>query len=77
MKCNVGGWDRMLRIVIGIVILGLGYAYNSYWGLLGLLPILTGLIRWCPAYLPFKFSTYKGGSCGSSGPSCCCGGPKK
>jgi hypothetical protein len=75
MKCNVGGWDRFLRIIVGMVILAIGYAYNSYWGLIGLLPVLTGLTRWCPAYLPFKFSTCKGGSC-DSGPSCCCGSKK-
>jgi len=77
MKCNVGGIDRIARFVVGIVILIAGYMYNSYWGLIGILPILTASIRWCPAYIPFKISTCKEGSCGTSGPKCCCGGSKK
>lgn len=77
MKFNVGGWDRFLRIVLGIVILALGYAYDTYWGLLGLVLVITGLLRFCPIYIPFKFSTHKGGSCCSSGSSCCCGGGSK
>lgn len=59
MKCNVGQTDRLLRIIIGLVILVLGYIYSSWWGLIGLIPLLTGLFRWCPAYLPCKISTDK------------------
>ena len=72
MKYNVGGWDRLFRFVVGAGILIMGYVYNSYWGLIGLLPIFTGLIRWCPLYVPFKKSTYIEGSCGKTGSSCCC-----
>jgi|WetSurMetagenome_2_1015567.scaffolds.fasta_scaffold847629_2 hypothetical protein len=74
MKCNIGSIDRLFRIVVGVVILGAGYYYGSYWGLIGLLPILTAIIRWCPAYVPLKIST-----CGKdgSGCSCCCGSKKK
>lgn len=57
MMKNVGGMDRVLRLVAGIVILGLGYYYQSWWGLLGVLGIGTAFIRWCPAYLPFGIST--------------------
>lgn len=57
MKANVGNIDRALRLIIGIVILGLGYHNRSWWGLVGLLPLLTAAIRFCPAYLPFGFST--------------------
>ena len=57
MKPNVGGIDRIFRIVLGIVILVAGWYYKSWWGLLGLIPLLTGLIRWCPLYYPFKAST--------------------
>ena len=59
MKCNVGQTDRLLRIIIGLAILVLGYIYSSWWGLIGLIPLLTGLFRWCPAYLPCKISTDK------------------
>ena len=51
---NVGGIDRILRIAVGLIlILGtpqlLGYI-GSNWAWLGLLPLLTGLLRTCPAY---------------------------
>ena len=59
MKCNVGQTDRLLRIIIGLVILVLGYIYSSWWGLIGLIPLLTGLFRWCPTYLLCKISPDK------------------
>jgi len=57
MNPNVGSLDRTIRIVVGIVILALGLIYKSWWGLLGLLPLLTGVLRCCPGYLPFHIST--------------------
>jgi len=59
MKCNVGKTDRMLRIGAGIVIVAAGVALHSWWGAIGIVPILTGLIRWCPAYIPLGISTDK------------------
>ncbi len=59
MKCNVGGADRMLRIVLGVVIIFAGFYYQSWWGAVGLIPLLTGVVRICPAYLPFGISTCK------------------
>lgn len=57
MKPNVGGIDRTLRIIVGLALLGAGYYYKNWWGLIGLVPILTALVRFCPAYLPFGLST--------------------
>ncbi len=57
MKPNVGGIDRTLRIVLGLALLGAGYYYKNWWGLIGLVPILTALVRFCPVYLPFGLST--------------------
>ncbi len=57
MKCNVGGTDRMIRIVAGVIIILLGFYFQSWWGVVGIVPILTGALRWCPAYIPFGFST--------------------
>jgi len=57
MQCNVGGADRIVRFVVGIGIIVLGVVYQSWWGALGIIPIITGAIRWCPGYLPFGFST--------------------
>ena len=57
MKANVGSIDRGLRIVAGLVILGAGYYYHNWWGLVGLLPLLTGIVRFSPVYLPLSLST--------------------
>lgn len=51
MSLNVGSTDRILRILVGLAILSLVFVGpQTYWGLLGLVPLLTGLIRYCPAY---------------------------
>ena len=57
MTINVGTIDRIIRIVAGLAILAAGYYFKSWWGLIGCLPILTGTIRFCPAYLPFGLNT--------------------
>jgi len=57
MKPNIGTVDRIVRLVVGLGILGAGYYFKNWWGLLGLIPILTATVRICPAYLPFGFST--------------------
>ena len=59
MKKNMGKMDKTLRILVGVIILLIGYLNNSWWGLIGLIPILTGLVSFCPAYLPFNISTGK------------------
>jgi len=59
MKCNVGKVDRAIRIIIGLAIIVLGIVFQSWLGLIGIIPLLTGLIRWCPLYIPFKISTDK------------------
>jgi hypothetical protein len=57
MKANIGRIDRIIRIIAGLAILGAGYYFKSWWGLVGLGPILTAVIRVCPAYIPFGLST--------------------
>lgn len=59
MKCNVGSIDRLLRIILGLLIAILGVVFNSWWGLAGIVPLATGLFRFCPLYVPFKLSTDK------------------
>lgn len=54
---NIGPTDRILRIVIGIAAVGLGVAFGSWWGALGLIPIITAIIGWCPIYAPLHIST--------------------
>lgn len=57
MKANVGGTDKIMRLLIGLSTLGMGGIFESWWGVVGIIPIATSLLRWCPAYLPFGFST--------------------
>lgn len=57
MKHNVGGTDRVLRIIAGLVIVAAGFYFQSWWGALGLIPLLTGSISWCPVYLLFGISS--------------------
>jgi hypothetical protein len=60
MKSNVGGIDRGLRIVVGLALVGAAVTGAlGPWAYLGVVPILTGAIGWCPAYLPFGLSTCK------------------
>ncbi len=54
---NVGDMDRMLRIFAGLAIIGWGLAASSWFGLIGFVPLFTGITAYCPAYLPFKIST--------------------
>lgn len=61
MKPNVGTLDRAVRILAGIGIIAYGIIHQTWLGAIGVIPLLTGLIRWCPAYLPFGLST-----CGKS-----------
>ncbi|AZV94566.1 DUF2892 domain-containing protein [Kerstersia gyiorum] len=58
MKSNVGGMDRVLRVVIGLVLIVLAAAgVIGWWGWLGVLPLLTGLARYCPLYRLLGLST--------------------
>ena len=62
MNKNVGGIDRTLRIIAGIIILSLFFVLedsNRWWALAGLVPLLTGFINWCPAYSLFGIRTCK------------------
>ncbi|MBB4843305.1 hypothetical protein HNP55_001824 [Paucibacter oligotrophus] len=57
-KTNVGSLDRGVRIVAGIALLALAASgHIGAWGWLGIVPLLTGVFRFCPAYLPFGLST--------------------
>ncbi|HSP86354.1 MAG TPA: DUF2892 domain-containing protein [Psychrobacter sp.] len=59
MKMNVGSTERLLRIIAGVVIIGLGMYYGSWWGVIGLVPLLTGLFRFCPLYSMLGMNTCK------------------
>jgi hypothetical protein len=58
MKFNVGGFDRILRILVGLVLIGLTVTGTvGPWGWIGVVPLLTGLFRVCPAYSIFGVNT--------------------
>lgn len=59
MNCNVGTPDKILRIIIGLAIGGLGIYFQSWWGLIGLIPILTAIFGFCPLYSIIKVNTCK------------------
>ena len=51
MKANVGTIDRVLRALVGLVLIGLAATGTvGWWGWLGVIPLLTGVFRTCPAY---------------------------
>jgi len=59
MKQNVGTIDRTVRAVAGIALIGWGVAAQNWWGAIGIVPLFTAAIGWCPAYLPLGLSTRK------------------
>lgn len=62
MKVNVGGVERIVRVVVGIAMLSALFLVDGqarWFGLIGIVPILTGLTGFCPAYLPFGINTCK------------------
>lgn len=63
---NVGGIDKVVRIVVGAALIALTFvgpftATLYPWGLIGILPLVTGLMGWCPAYSIFGIKTCKSG----------------
>ncbi len=58
MTKNVGGIDRILRIVAGLVLIALAATGTvGLWGYIGLVPLATGLMGWCPPYALLGFNT--------------------
>ena len=64
-KVNEAGWDRAARVVLGIVLLALGFGgmipgtAGIVVGVIGLIPLLTGLMGWCPCMRSSSFGTKK------------------
>jgi phosphate/sulfate permease len=59
MKQNVGTLERIIRAIIGIAIIAAGVYYQSWWGAIGAIPLLTAIIGWCPPYALLGLSTAK------------------
>ena len=50
---------KFYRIVLGVVIFTIGVIYNNWWGLVGLIPLVTGTMSWCPLYNLVGLSSLK------------------
>lgn len=59
IKCNVGKTDTVIRFVIGILIIIAGLYFKGWWGVIGLILLLSALLHWCPAYILLGYSTCK------------------
>lgn len=62
---NEASWDRIIRVLLGIALLYLGWAgvvsggWGTFFKYIGFIPLITGLVGWCPLYAIFKFRTNK------------------
>jgi hypothetical protein len=60
MTANVGSVERILRIVVGVVLIALVFVGpQTPWGWIGIVPLLTGLVGWCPPYALLGVDTCK------------------
>lgn len=57
MKANVGGIDKILRIVVGIALIVWALMGGPVWAWIGVVPLATGLLGWCPAYTLLGMNT--------------------
>jgi fatty acid desaturase len=58
MKSNVGGIDRILRVVLGLALIGMAaFGVIGAWGWIGVVPLLTAAMGFCPLYTVLGFST--------------------
>lgn len=66
MKCNVGKTDKILRAVAGVAIIGWGVLTHNWLGAIGIIPLATAAMGFCPLYVPLGMNT--------GGKTCCGGG---
>lgn len=62
MQINVGGLDRIIRFIVGLALLSMLFLGSGSWrwvGLVGIVPLLTALMRYCPLYTVFRVNTAK------------------
>lgn len=57
MKSNVGSADKIIRILLGVVIIAAGLFYGSWLAVIGVIPILTAFMSFCPLYSIFGINT--------------------
>ncbi|GAB2947065.1 MULTISPECIES: YgaP family membrane protein [Aquaspirillum] len=60
MQCNIGKTERVIRVIAGLGIVSLAFVGPaSPWAFLGLVPVATGLLGWCPPYAILGINTCK------------------
>ncbi|GAA5520215.1 hypothetical protein Asal01_00146 [Fodinibius salicampi] len=59
MKTNISKTDTIIRLIIAVIFIAYGIMYQSWWGLVGVIPLMTALIGVCPIYGMLGFSTSK------------------
>ena len=57
MNKNIGNLDKTIRLIVGILIIVAGFLNDSLFGAIGLIPIITALVNWCPLYTILKINT--------------------
>ena len=57
MKTNMGGADRIVRVVVGVALVAWALTSGPVWAWIGIVPIATAAIGWCPLYVPFGIRT--------------------
>jgi hypothetical protein len=57
MQKNIGKKDKIIRAVLGALVLLWGFYAKNWWGVIGIILLVTSLVNWCPLYTIFKFST--------------------
>lgn len=59
LKKNVGYLDSIIRVTLGALIVGAGLYFDSFWGFLGLIPVFSGAVSFCPVYRLLNIETTK------------------
>lgn len=59
LQMNVGGTERALRVVVGVLMLSLAIVAGHTWMYIGVIPLMTGVMGFCPAYKMFGINTCK------------------
>lgn len=57
MKVNVSSIDGLIRIILGLAVVVIGFIFESWWGLVGVVLLATGIFKWCPFYAVIGLST--------------------
>lgn len=57
MKVNVGNTDRVIRIILGLGIITAGFYFKNWLGLIGLVPLITAFVKFCPLYAILGINT--------------------